>query len=191
MPEFLIILLLGAITGNADTATKLETPREIDISGDVIGVGIGTTFDGSQNVTIPTVLSTTGVSSATYGSATTVPQIAVDTKGRITSASNVNIDFSKASYADNAGISTNLKGGIASQIPYQSAANTTTFIPNGTIGQLLQSNGASAPSWVTATDLTVSKASYADNAGISTNLKGGIASQIPYQSSANTTSIHT
>ena len=178
---------VGAITGNADTATKLETPREIDISGDVIGVGIGTTFDGSQNVTIPTVLSTTGVSSATYGSATTVPQIAVDTKGRITSASNVNIDFSKASYADNAGISTNLKGGIASQIPYQSAANTTTFIPNGTIGQLLQSNGASAPSWVTATDLTVSKASYADNAGISTNLKGGIASQIPYQTSANTT----
>jgi hypothetical protein len=166
---------VGAITGNADTATKLETPREIDISGDVIGVGIGTTFDGSQNVTIPTVLSTTGVSSATYGSATTVPQIAVDTKGRITSASNVNIDFSKASYADNAGISTNLKGGIASQIPYQTSANTTAFIPNGTLGQLLQSNGASAPSWVTATDLTVSKASYADNAGISTNLKGGAA----------------
>jgi microcystin-dependent protein len=178
---------VGTIIGNADTATKLATPREIDISGDVIGVGIGTTFDGSQNVTIPTVLSTTGVSSATYGSATTVPQIAVDAKGRITSASNVNIDFSKASYADNAGISTNLKGGIASQIPYQSAANTTTFIPNGTLGQLLQSNGTSAPSWVTATDLTVSKASYADNAGISTNLKGGIASQIPYQTAANTT----
>jgi hypothetical protein len=178
---------VGAITGNADTATKLATPREIDISGDVIGVGIGTTFDGSQNVTIPTVLSTTGVSSATYGSATTVPQIAVDTKGRITSASNVNIDFSKASYADNAGISTNLKGGTASQIPYQSAANTTAFIPNGTSGQLLQSNGTSAPSWVTATDLTVSKASYADNAGISTNLKGGAAGSIPYQSGANVT----
>jgi microcystin-dependent protein len=178
---------VGTITGNADTATKLATPREIDISGDVIGVGIGTTFDGSQNVTILTVLSTTGVSSATYGSATTVPQIAVDTKGRITSASNVNIDFSKASYADNAGISTNLKGGIASQIPYQSAANTTTFIPNGTLGQLLQSNGTSAPSWVTATDLTVSKASYADNAGISTNLKGGTTGSIPYQTAANTT----
>lgn len=178
---------VGTIIGNADTATKLATPREIDISGDVIGVGIGTTFDGSQNVTIPTVLSTTGVSSATYGSATTVPQIAVDTKGRITSASNVNIDFSKASYADNAGISTNLKGGIASQIPYQSAANTTAFIPNGTSGQLLQSNGTSAPSWVTATDLTVSKASYADNAGISTNLKGGAAGSIPYQTAANTT----
>jgi microcystin-dependent protein len=178
----------GAIIGNADTATKLATPREIDISGDVLGVGIGTTFDGSRNVTIQTELSTTGVTAGTYGSSTRVGIITVDAKGRITSASNVNIDFSKATYADNAGISTNLKGGIASQIPYQSAANTTAFIPNGTSGQLLRSNGTSAPSWVTATDLSVSKATYADNAGISTNLKGGIASQIPYQSAANTTS---
>ena len=159
----------GQFIGNADTATKLSTPREIDISGDVIGVGIGTTFDGSRNVTIPTELSTTGVVAGTYGSSTRVGIVTVDSKGRITSASNVNIDFSRATYADNAGISTNLKGGTASQIPYQSAANTTAFIPNGTSGQLLRSNGTSAPSWVTATDLTVSKASYADNAGISTN----------------------
>ena len=139
------------IEGNSDTATRLATPREIDISGDVIGVGIGTTFDGSRNVTIPTELSTTGVVAGTYGSSTTVGIVTVDSKGRITSASNVNIDFSKATYADNAGISTNLKGGTASQIPYQSAANTTSFIPNGTSGQLLRSNGTSAPSWVTAT----------------------------------------
>ena len=94
----------------------------------------------------------------------------------------------RANYADNAGISTNLKGGSAYQIPYQSAANTTLFIPNGsTTGQLLQYNSGSAPSWVTATDLTVSKASYADNAGISTNLKGGSAGSIPYQTGANVT----
>jgi len=89
--------------------------------------------------------------------------------------------------ADTAGIATNLKGGSASQIPYQTAADTTAFIPNGTSGQLLQSNGTLAPSWVNATGLSVSRANYADNAGISTNLKGGSASQIPYQSSANTT----
>ena len=182
---------VGAITGNADTATRLTTPREIDIDGDVIGVGIGTTFDGSKNVTIPTVLSTTGVTAGTYGSATQVGIVTVDAKGRITSASNINIDFStatRASYADNAGISTNLKGGIAYQIPYQSAADTTQFIPNGsTTGQLLQYNSGSAPSWVTATDLTVSRASYADNAGISTNLKGGTTGSIPYQMSAGVT----
>jgi hypothetical protein len=42
---------------------------------------------------------------------------------------------------------TNIAGGIASQIPYQSGANTTAFIANGTTGQFLKSNGTSAPSW--------------------------------------------
>jgi hypothetical protein len=46
-------------------------------------------------------------------------------------------------------VATNLQGGIASQIPYQTDANTTAFIANGTSGQYLKSNGTSAPSWVT------------------------------------------
>jgi hypothetical protein len=46
-----------------------------------------------------------------------------------------------------AATATNLAGGIASQIPYQSAANTTAFIANGSSGQILQSNGAAAPTW--------------------------------------------
>ena len=43
----------------------------------------------------------------------------------------------------------NLSGGIASEIPYQTAPNTTAFIVNGTSGQYLTSNGTSAPSWTT------------------------------------------
>ncbi len=42
-----------------------------------------------------------------------------------------------------------LTGGGAGQIPYNTAANTTAFLAAGTSGQLLQSNGTSAPSWVT------------------------------------------
>ena len=45
---------------------------------------------------------------------------------------------------------TNLAGGIASQIPYQSSAGTTAFIANGTAGQILTSNGTSAPSFQNA-----------------------------------------
>ena len=97
---------VGAITGNADTVTKLQTPRNIDIDGDVIGVGIGTTFDGSQNVTIPTELSTTGVTAGTYGSSTQVGIVTVDAKGRITSASNVGINFSTATVAQSDAIKT-------------------------------------------------------------------------------------
>jgi hypothetical protein len=45
------------------------------------------------------------------------------------------------------GLATSLAGGIASQIPYQTGANTTAFIANGTSGQVLTSNGTSAPSF--------------------------------------------
>jgi hypothetical protein len=46
-----------------------------------------------------------------------------------------------------ASTATNLAGGIASQIPYQTSAGATAFIANGTSGQVLISNGASVPSW--------------------------------------------
>jgi len=47
-----------------------------------------------------------------------------------------------------AALATNIANGSAGQIPYQSAISTTTMLAVGTSGQLLQSNGISAPSWV-------------------------------------------
>lgn len=49
--------------------------------------------------------------------------------------------------AGTANVAINLAGGIASQIPYQTAAGTTSFIPNGTTGQILTSQGTGAPIW--------------------------------------------
>jgi hypothetical protein len=51
------------------------------------------------------------------------------------------------------GTATNLAGGAAASIPYQSAAGTTAFLASasGDAGKVLQSNGTSAPSWVTPT----------------------------------------
>lgn len=45
------------------------------------------------------------------------------------------------------GKATNIDGGAASQIPYQTGAGTTSFVANGTAGQVLVSAGAGAPSW--------------------------------------------
>ena len=45
---------------------------------------------------------------------------------------------------------TNIAGGLGGQIPYQSAANTTALLANGTAGQVLTSAGTTlAPTWVT------------------------------------------
>ena len=46
---------------------------------------------------------------------------------------------------------TNLAGGGAGYVPYQSGADTTGFVAAGSAGQVLTSNGTSAPTWETMT----------------------------------------
>lgn len=53
--------------------------------------------------------------------------------------------------ASTATTSTNLAGGVAGAIHWQSAAGATGFTAAGTTGQVLQSNGTSVPTWVTPT----------------------------------------
>jgi hypothetical protein len=59
--------------------------------------------------------------------------------------------------ATTATTATNLAGGAASQIPYQTTAGSTSFIANGTSGQVLTSNGTSAPTWQTSTGISTGK----------------------------------
>ena len=83
----------------AENAEKLTTPREISFGTDVVSVG--KTFDGTQNVGFALTLTNTGVAAGSYGSSTQVGTFTVDAKGRLTLASNVNIDFANAG-VDNA-----------------------------------------------------------------------------------------
>lgn len=45
----------------------------------------------------------------------------------------------------------NIAGGTNGNLVYQSNANATSFVPNGTSGQILQCNGNTAPTWVNNT----------------------------------------
>lgn len=80
--------IVGSIYGNATSADKWYTPRNIGVSGDATGI---VSVDGTANANIPLVLSNSGVAAGNYGSVTQIPTFAVDSKGRITSASNVSI----------------------------------------------------------------------------------------------------
>lgn len=51
--------------------------------------------------------------------------------------------------ATTATTATNLAGGGAGFVPYQSGSGATSFLAAGTIGQVLTSNGVSAPTWST------------------------------------------
>ena len=78
---------IGTLTGNASTAstaTTLQNARNFSITGDITAAA--QSFNGATNVVLSSTLANTSVTPATYGTATSVPTITVDSKGRITNA---------------------------------------------------------------------------------------------------------
>ena len=71
------------ISGNSATSSKLQTPVNIEISGDATSSPVS--FDGSANISLSVTLGNTGVSSGTYNnSPTAITPLIIDSKGRIT-----------------------------------------------------------------------------------------------------------
>ena len=77
------------LSGNATSATQLETARFFNVTGDVDPIAVS--FNGTANADFTLELTNTGVTAGTYGGATQIPTFAVDVDGRITSAANVAI----------------------------------------------------------------------------------------------------
>lgn len=80
---------IGALTGNASTATALATGRTIAITGDLTYTS--PSFDGSGNVTAAGTLATVNSNTGSFGSATQTGTFTVNGKGLITAASNATI----------------------------------------------------------------------------------------------------
>ena len=86
--------LVGDVTGNADTATTLETSRTIELTGDVTG---SVSFNGSQNVQISTTLNG---SFATDAEVATAKSEAIDTAEDYTNTREAAITAAYEAYAD-------------------------------------------------------------------------------------------
>ena len=93
----LVANITGTITGNASTASALQTARNITISGDASWT---VSFDGSADVSSSLTLANSGVTAATYGSASSVAQVTFDAKGRATSASTIAIAITASQVTD-------------------------------------------------------------------------------------------
>ena len=135
-----------------------------------IGGGLMTTLDGTtSNTTTAAQLSLTNVGTAgTYTSVTT------DTYGRVTAGSN-----------PTPSLASNLVGGSAGVVPYQSATSTTLFTAVGVAGNVLISGGAGTPTWTSAPTfssvivtgtLTGNVTGYASNVITNANLTGDVTS---------------
>jgi hypothetical protein len=122
-----VISLTGAVGSiNGLTGSGLLTLQNGSSVGSVQITGTAgeiVVTDGNGLSGNPTIsLDVTGVSPGTYGSGSQVAQITVDSKGRITSATDVTVT----------GVA-NVLGGSPNQILYQSAVSTTDFVSAPTV----------------------------------------------------------
>ena len=69
----------------------------------------------------------------------------------------------------------NIAGGSAGQILYQTSTNNTGFVSVGTSGQLLQSNGTASPSWINQSSIVV---------GTTVNFTGSLSGDVTGTQSA-------
>ena len=79
----------GALVGNADTATKWATARDLSLTGDATATL--TSVDGSAAVSAAVTLATVNSNTGNFGTATSVPSITVNAKGLITAIVNTAI----------------------------------------------------------------------------------------------------
>ena len=77
----------------------------------------------------------------------------------------------------NATNATNISGGAAGSVPYQTGATATTFLSIGSAGTVITSTGT-APQWTAQSSLAV---------GSATNLAGGTAGAIAYNTGSGAT----
>lgn len=136
----------GSINGNAATATTATTAATANkvansLTVDNFGTGAtsGVTFDGSSAKTIS--YNTIGAPKADGTGASGTWGI------------NISGNAATATSSGSSTTASNLLGGTTGQIPYQSAANTTTFTAAGASGQVLSANGGGIPTWITASGL--------------------------------------
>lgn len=81
--------LVGPLTGNASSATILQTTRTFSATGDATATAQN--FNGSQNVALPLVLATVNSTVGSFGSASSVGTFTVNGKGLITTAASTAI----------------------------------------------------------------------------------------------------
>ena len=120
--------------------------------------GTGLTLTGSQfSLTTPVTAALGGSGYTSYATgdmlyasgSTTLSKLTIGTANYVLTSSGTAPQYVAQSTLSvgSATTATNLAGGSASQIPYQTGAGATSFIANGTAGQVLTSAGTSVPTW--------------------------------------------
>lgn len=170
----------SALTGktyNGITLTALATgwkasggTTAVEVSF-IGGAAYSVSGTNGTTITLPATTGTVALNNQTFYLGTT--QIAINRGSGTITLNDVSIDGL-------AGSATNIAGGSAGAIAYNTAAGATTFLSLGTTNYVLTA-GASAPQYVAQSTLSVGSATAA------TNIAGGAAGSVPYNSGSGTT----
>jgi hypothetical protein len=177
-----------AINGNQITSGTVGSSY---ISGSYTGItGVGTLTAGTWNASTigvgygGTGLTTYATGDLLYASgASTLAKLTLGTSGYVLTAGGSAPQYVAQSTLSvgSATTATNVTGGAAGSLVYQTAAATTSTLALGTSSYVLTA-GASAPQYVAQSTLSV---------GSATNVSGGAANRIVYQTGAGATSFVT
>ena len=168
----------GDITSSASTFNLLNTgvtTLNLAGAGTAVTIGAATGFTDIRNLT--TITNVTDSLTTATGALVVRGGMAVAKDLRVGGTLYATVSGS----ITNANTATNLAGGTAGQVPYQTAPGATSFYGPGTAGQLLVSNGTAAPVYTNTSSISVGRATTA------TNINGGATGAVPYQSSTGTT----
>jgi hypothetical protein len=139
----------------------------------------------TQPLSLATTQGGTGLTSYTagdmvyYASGTAFTKLAIGTNGYVITSSGTAPQYTAQSSLS-VGTATNIAGGAAGSVVYNSGAGATSFLAIGTANQVLTVNtGATAPQYVSQSTLSV---------GTATNIAGGVAGSVPYNTGAGATS---
>jgi len=151
------------------------------------------TFIGQGQPFIVSATESIGIADVTALNATLYPTLSPVSTGQVTSldVTSTKLTFNPSTgtlsattfngaLSGTATATSSIANGVAGNIPYQTAPGVTSFITNGSTGQVLTSNGSSAPTWSNPTS------SIAITDDTSTN-----ATRYPLFSAATTGSIST
>jgi hypothetical protein len=141
--------------------------------------GTGLTLTGTQFS-----ITNTAVTAAAYGSASSVATFTVNAQGQLTLAASTPIAIA-ASQVTSGTLAIAQGGTNSSATPTNGGVGYGTgtahaYSAAGTSGQVLTSAGAASPTWTSQSGLSV---------GTATNLAGGAAGSLPYQSGAGATAM--
>ena len=196
--------LVTSGTANANTAWVQQTPPPIVVGTTAIvfqqfaapiTYTAGTGLNESPAFTFN--IANTTVSAATYGSASSVPVFAVNAQGQLTSVTNTAIAINGSAVT---GAISGQAGSVANALTLGTYLTGTSYNGSAAVTATVDATSANTASKVVARDasgdfsagtITATLSGAATSSTTATNLAGGAANQIPYQTAAGTTSFAT